>query len=76
MLRACVGVHALLGARRGAPPPQVALYVHYDAPDERSRARVASLELSLVNQAGGADLTRKHEGQRVFGAKADAAKRV
>ena len=33
----------------------------------RARAKVASLELSLVNQAGGANLARKHEGQRVSG---------
>ena len=39
-------------------------------------ARVASLELSLLHQNGGTHLTRKHEGQRVFGAKADQAKRI
>ena len=57
-------------------PGMIALYVHYDAPDDRTFARVASLELSLINQTGGSHLTRKHEGQRVFGAKADQAKRI
>jgi len=57
-------------------PGMVALYVHYDAPDASARAKVASLELSLVNQGGGPNLSRKHEGQRVFGAKADQARRV
>ena len=57
-------------------PGMVALYVHYDAPSDRSFARVASLELSLLHQNGGSHLTRKHEGQRVFGAKADQAKRI
>ena len=57
-------------------PGMIALYVHYDAPDDATFARVASLELSMLNQKGGTHLTRKHEGQRVFGAKADQAKRV
>ena len=57
-------------------PGMVALYVHYDAPHDDAFATVTSLELSLMNQTTGAHLMRKHEGTRIFGPKADPAKRV
>eukprot|EP00635_Sarcinochrysidales_sp_CCMP3193_P011513 CAMPEP_0118896010 /NCGR_PEP_ID=MMETSP1166-20130328/4085_1 /TAXON_ID=1104430 /ORGANISM="Chrysoreinhardia sp, Strain CCMP3193" /LENGTH=665 /DNA_ID=CAMNT_0006835061 /DNA_START=88 /DNA_END=2085 /DNA_ORIENTATION=+ len=57
-------------------PGMVALYVHYDPPRDDAFATVTSLELSLMNQTTGAHLMRKHEGTRVFGPKADPARRV
>lgn len=57
-------------------PGFVSLYVHYAAPSPDSTAKVAALELSLLHQGGGAHLTRRHEGKRVFGAKADLVKKV
>ena len=41
-----------------------------------SFARVAALELSLLSQTGGAHLTRKHMGARIFGAEADQKRRI
>ena len=57
-------------------PGFVSLYVHYAAPSPDSTAKVAALELSLLHQDGGAHLTRRHEGKRVFGAKADLVKKI
>ena len=57
-------------------PGFVSLYVHYAAPSPDSTAKVAALELSLLHQDGGAHLTRRHEGKRVFGAKADLVKKL
>jgi len=57
-------------------PGMIALYVHYDAPHDDAFATVTSLELSLMNQTSGAHLLRKHEGTRVFGPKADPARRI
>ena len=45
-------------------------------PSPDSTAKVAALELSLLHQDGGAHLTRRHEGKRVFGAKADLVKKI
>ena len=50
--------------------------MHYAAPSPDSTAKVAALELSLLHQDGGAHLTRRHEGKRVFGAKADLVKKI
>lgn len=64
------------GGIKREKPGMIALYVHYDAPDNSSFATVTSLELSLMNQATGCHLARKHEGTRIFGPKADQRRRI
>ena len=41
-----------------------------------TRPKWPRCELSLLHQDGGAHLTRRHEGKRVFGAKADLVKKI
>lgn len=64
------------GGIKREKPGMIALYVHYDAPDRASFATVTALELSLLNQATGVHLARKHEGTRIFGPKADQRRRI